>query len=108
MNGSSSVFFAFWGIVFYPATDAATVSVSQYSEGLNPLTFSQGFFKGTIAVICVSVFMAILFTIVYWQDKRSLKMYETDMKSIEGVEEVPSEKNATAVVNEKGTPTPSL
>lgn len=26
MNGSSSVFFAWWGLVFYPATDAATVS----------------------------------------------------------------------------------
>lgn len=26
MNGSSATFFTFWGILLYPATDAATVS----------------------------------------------------------------------------------
>jgi len=57
MNGASSVLYAFWGIAFYPATDAAT-----------------GFRKGTITMIVVSLALAFWVCVVWWQDKRTEKM----------------------------------
>ncbi|SPO03707.1 related to transmembrane transporter Liz1p [Cephalotrichum gorgonifer] len=78
MNGASSVLFSFWGITLYPTTDAAT-----------------GFRKGTIAMIVVAVLLMLNILVVWWQDKRSARMYPTepavrDMKSkdLEGENEV--------------------
>lgn len=58
MNGASSVLFAFWGVILYPATDAAT-----------------GFRKGTIAMICIAILLLGWIGIVWWQDKRTLEIY---------------------------------
>ncbi|PCG95480.1 Major facilitator superfamily domain, general substrate transporter [Penicillium occitanis (nom. inval.)] len=73
MNGASSVLFAFWGIVLYPTTDAAT-----------------GFRKGTIAMVVVTICLAMWICIVWWQDKRAHSIQLTQgisgTKSIEEVE----------------------
>ncbi|KAK2802883.1 hypothetical protein FQN51_004145 [Onygenales sp. PD_10] len=58
MNGASSVLFSFWGIILYPATDAAT-----------------GFKKGTIAMVVISALLAGWVFIVLWQDKRTERIY---------------------------------
>jgi ACS family pantothenate transporter-like MFS transporter len=64
MNGASSVLFSFWGIILYPATDAST-----------------GFFKGTIAMVCIAVLLIIWIGIVWWQDKRTQRIYGSRDKS---------------------------
>ncbi|GAM41945.1 hypothetical protein TCE0_042f15475 [Talaromyces pinophilus] len=73
MNGASSVLFAFWGIVLYPTTDAAT-----------------GFRKGTIAMVVVTICLAMWICIVWWQDKRAHSIQLTQgisgTKSIEEIE----------------------
>ncbi|KAK2784974.1 hypothetical protein FQN53_008025 [Emmonsiellopsis sp. PD_33] len=58
MNGASSVLFSFWGIILYPATDAAT-----------------GFKKGTIAMVVISALLVGWVFIVLWQDKRTERIY---------------------------------
>jgi ACS family pantothenate transporter-like MFS transporter len=70
MNGASSVLFAFWGVILYPATDAST-----------------GFRKGTIAMVCISILLIVWIGIVWWQDKRSLRMYGARDKSAAEVKE---------------------
>lgn len=67
MNGASSVLFAFWGVVLYPASDAAT-----------------GFHKGTIAMVCIAGLLFIWIGIVWWQDRRSLRMHAASAMMIEG------------------------
>jgi ACS family pantothenate transporter-like MFS transporter len=71
MNGASSVLFAFWGVVLYPATDAST-----------------GFRNGTIAMVCIAVLLIVWISIVCWQDKRSLRIYGSrDNSAVEIKEE---------------------
>ena len=71
MNGASSVLFSFWGIILYPATDAKT-----------------GFHKGTIAMVVVTGLLILWIGIVWWQDKRSLRIYGTrDKTAAEAKEE---------------------
>ncbi|KAL1960884.1 hypothetical protein VTO42DRAFT_5867 [Malbranchea cinnamomea] len=83
MNGASSVLFSFWGIVLYPTTDAAT-----------------GFRKGTIAMVIVSVTLAVWIGIVWWQDKRTLQQAQTQRdleaklaEEVEMHEHVPGEES---------------
>ncbi|KAH8690933.1 major facilitator superfamily domain-containing protein [Talaromyces proteolyticus] len=81
MNGASSVLFAFWGIVLYPTTDAAT-----------------GFRKGTIAMIVVTICLAMWICIVWWQDKRTQPIQMTQgilkTKSIEEEVEMDTKQKA--------------
>lgn len=65
MNGASSVLFAFWGIILYPATDA-----------------EMGFRKGTIAMICIAVLLLVWIGIVWWQDKRTLRIYGQPLSAL--------------------------
>jgi ACS family pantothenate transporter-like MFS transporter len=86
--GASSVLFAFWGIILYPATDAATVSSSVYLPFLTNVTkrltkASQGFHKGTIAMVVVAVLLALWIGVVWWQDKRSLAIVEAQQRTLE-------------------------
>jgi hypothetical protein len=74
--GASSVLYAFWGIAFYPATDAATVSARSFpcSAMRRLISILQGFRKGTITMIVVSVALAFWVCVVWWQDKRTERM----------------------------------
>ncbi|KFX87631.1 hypothetical protein V490_08133 [Pseudogymnoascus sp. VKM F-3557] len=71
MNGASSVLFAFWGIILYPATDA-----------------EMGFRKGTIAMICIAVLLLVWIGIVWWQDKRTLRIYGQPLPALNSKSEV--------------------
>ncbi|RSM09142.1 hypothetical protein CEP52_004237 [Fusarium oligoseptatum] len=79
MNGASSVLFSFWGITLYPVKDAAT-----------------GFQKGSIAMVVVSVSLAAWICVVWWQDRRTARMFSEhpvlDSKMEEGIEEVPEKE----------------
>ncbi|KAH8670123.1 major facilitator superfamily domain-containing protein [Tricladium varicosporioides] len=68
MNGSSSVFFAFWGVCFYPAVDA-----------------KSGYRNGAIAMIAVCVFMSIWMGLIYMQDRKTLKTFNAEHSHLEGV-----------------------
>jgi ACS family pantothenate transporter-like MFS transporter len=82
MNGASSVLFSFWGVILYPATDAST-----------------GFRKGTIAMVCVAVFLIIWICIVWWQDKRTLRIYGSRDKSAAEVKEDPLNIHNTDIID---------
>ncbi|KAH7120648.1 major facilitator superfamily domain-containing protein [Dactylonectria macrodidyma] len=69
MNGGSSVLFSFWGITLYPAADAAT-----------------GFRKGSIAMIVVSVSLAAWICVVWWQDRKTLRMHSVQ-QTLDGKDE---------------------
>ena len=75
MNGASSVLFAFWGIVLYPSTDAAT-----------------RYHKGTVAMFVVSAVLAGWIGLVWWLDRHVTKQWQQSWPA-EGQEEDPEFAN---------------
>ncbi|RJE23922.1 Major Facilitator Superfamily [Aspergillus sclerotialis] len=72
MNGASSVLFAFWGVVLYPATDAST-----------------GFRKGTIAMVVVAILLALWIGIVWWRDRKSIATADRQSLELETTKDPP-------------------
>lgn len=105
--GASSVLYSFWGVALYPATDAATVSLNNDLPPTLPnseltLLFQQGFHKGTITMVVVSVSLAGWIGLVWWQDRRTAHIQVIHQRPGEKLEE-DVEMQVQTLPNEIGT-----
>lgn len=87
--GASSVLFSFWGLVLYPATDAATVSANQLLARY-VAEMSIGLSQGTIAMVVVAVILALWICVVWWQDKRTAVIEMTSADAEAKLQEIES------------------